>query len=175
MDDLPPRQIDLLKTSRFLPLFITQFLGAFVDNLYKNALVVLILYGMADTLEGDPKLLTTLAAAVFIFPFLIFSAIAGKLADTHPKDSMMRQRSGTGILTRGSQALGAGTCAGSIGGNWYSRGAPCGLRKSIAASVLSAGFADTGDWAYAVKHIAKAANPKSPFISRRIRFARYWR
>lgn len=90
MDDLPPRQIDLLKTSRFLPLFITQFLGAFVDNLYKNALVVLILYGMADTLEGDPKLLTTLAAAVFIFPFLIFSAIAGKLADTHPKDSMMR-------------------------------------------------------------------------------------
>lgn len=86
----PPNQLTLLTSARFLPLFVTQFFGAFMDNLYKNALVVLILYGMAGQLEGDPKLLTTLAAAVFIFPFLLFSAIAGKLADTTPKDRMMR-------------------------------------------------------------------------------------
>jgi hypothetical protein len=85
-----PNQLALLKTNRFLPLFITQFFGAFMDNLYKNALVVLILYGMSGKLDADPKLLTTLAAAVFIFPFLIFSAIAGKLADMTPKDRIMR-------------------------------------------------------------------------------------
>lgn len=87
---LPPSQLDLLSKRRFLPLFVTQFLGAFMDNLYKNALVVLILYGMSGQLQTDPKLLTTLAAAVFIFPFLIFSAIAGKLADRLPKDRIIR-------------------------------------------------------------------------------------
>ena len=82
-------QLELLKTRRFLPLFITQFFGAFMDNLYKNALVVLILYGMSGKIDSDPKLLTTLAGAIFIFPFLMFSAIAGKLADTTPKNKMM--------------------------------------------------------------------------------------
>ncbi len=83
-------QLSLLGLRRFLPLFITQFFGAFMDNLYKNALVVMILYGMSGELNTDPKLLTTLAGAIFIFPFLIFSAIAGKLADTTPKDRIMR-------------------------------------------------------------------------------------
>ncbi len=83
-------QFELLGTKRFLPLFITQFLGAFHDNLFKNALVALLLYGVTLQVEGDPKIWVTMAAAVFIFPYMIFSATAGQLADKYPKDRIIR-------------------------------------------------------------------------------------
>lgn len=71
-------QFSLLKKRNFLPLFITQFLGAFHDNLFKNALVVLIIYQLAQQLDFTEKtqqLLTTLAAGILILPFFLFSAM----------------------------------------------------------------------------------------------------
>ncbi len=67
----------LLGQRRFLPLFVTQFLGAFNDNLYKMAMVVLVTY----TILNDPKLeanFSALASGVFILPFFLFSAISGQ-------------------------------------------------------------------------------------------------
>jgi acyl-[acyl-carrier-protein]-phospholipid O-acyltransferase/long-chain-fatty-acid--[acyl-carrier-protein] ligase len=78
-------QFDLLKTRRFLPLFITQFLGAFNDNVYKNALVILITYVAAEKAGLNSQIMVTLAAGIFILPFFLFSATAGQLADKYEK------------------------------------------------------------------------------------------
>ncbi|MFZ4761338.1 MAG: acyl-[ACP]--phospholipid O-acyltransferase [Alphaproteobacteria bacterium] len=64
------------RSQRFLPLFITQLLGAFNDNFYKNALLMLITY----QLSGQSGIVA-IASAVFILPFFLFSAFAGQLAD----------------------------------------------------------------------------------------------
>lgn len=88
-----PNQFRLLREKKFYPLFITQFLGAFHDNLYKNALVVLIIYHLAAELGYSQKtqqLLTTLAAGALILPFFLFSAIGGQLADRFPKEKVMQ-------------------------------------------------------------------------------------
>lgn len=69
----------LLRTRRFLPLFVTQFLGACNDNLLKNALVMLITYRIAEA--GKAQLLVTFAGGLLILPFFLFSATAGQLAD----------------------------------------------------------------------------------------------
>jgi acyl-[acyl-carrier-protein]-phospholipid O-acyltransferase/long-chain-fatty-acid--[acyl-carrier-protein] ligase len=83
-------QFLLLKDRRFAPLFTTQFLGAFHDNLFKNALVVLLLFGAAARDPQHAEILTTLAAGVFILPFVLFSAFAGQLADRYAKDKIIR-------------------------------------------------------------------------------------
>lgn len=84
------RNVNLLKTRRFLPLFITQFLGAFNDNVFKNALVMLITYKLAEKLGGNAQLLVTLAGAVFILPYFLFSATAGQLADKYDRAFIAR-------------------------------------------------------------------------------------
>ncbi|MFN3826793.1 MAG: acyl-[ACP]--phospholipid O-acyltransferase [Micavibrio sp.] len=83
-------QFMLLKSRRFTPLFLTQFLGAFHDNLFKNAFVVLLLFGTASQANEDAKIMTTLAAGLFILPFVLFSAMGGQLADKFPKDKVIR-------------------------------------------------------------------------------------
>src|SRR5205823_5639035 len=83
-------QFDLLKTRRFLPLFVTQFLGAFNDNLFKNALVILITYQMSSTLHMSVEILITIAAGIFILPYFLFSATAGQLADKFEKSKLIR-------------------------------------------------------------------------------------
>ncbi len=83
-------QFDLLKTRRFLPLFITQFLGAFNDNVYKNALVILITYVVAEKAGLSPQIMVTAAAGIFILPFFLFSATAGQLADKYEKAFLIR-------------------------------------------------------------------------------------
>jgi 1-acyl-sn-glycerol-3-phosphate acyltransferase len=83
-------QFALLHTRRFLPFFITQFLGAFNDNLFKNALVVLLTFKAAGWTTLRPEVLTNLAAGVFILPFFLFSATAGQLADKHDKALLAR-------------------------------------------------------------------------------------
>jgi len=82
-------QLQLLKTKRFLPLFVTQFLGALNDNLFKNALVILILFQAASDSEG--QILVTAAAGIFIVPFFLFSATAGLMADKYEKAMMIRR------------------------------------------------------------------------------------
>ncbi len=83
-------QFGLLKASRFAPLFGTQFLGAFNDNLYKNALVVLLTFQAAQWTTLKPELLANLAAGIFILPFFLFSATAGQLADKYDKAWLAR-------------------------------------------------------------------------------------
>ncbi len=80
----------LLKKRRFLPLFLVQFLNAFNDNLFKNALVVLMTYRIAATAGVDAKTMVTLASGLFILPFFIFSATAGQLADKYEKARLIR-------------------------------------------------------------------------------------
>ena len=84
-------QFALLKTKRFLPLFMTQFLGAFNDNVFKNALIILITYFAADKLGVDSRILVTAAAGLFILPFFLFSALAGQLVDKFEKSGFIRR------------------------------------------------------------------------------------
>jgi 1-acyl-sn-glycerol-3-phosphate acyltransferase len=80
----------LLHTRRFGPFFATQFLGAFNDNLFKNALVVLLTFQAAQWTTLSPGLLANLAAGIFILPFFLFSASAGQLADKYDKALLAR-------------------------------------------------------------------------------------
>jgi len=82
--------LQLLYTRRFFPLFITQFLGAFNDNLFKNALLILITYHIAEKAQMDPALMVTAIAGIFIFPFFLFSATAGQIADKHEKSRLIK-------------------------------------------------------------------------------------
>jgi len=79
---------ELLARRRFLPLFITQFLGAMNDNVLKNALVILVIYRLADAAGLNGQILATVAAGIFILPFFLFSATAGQLADRLDKKLM---------------------------------------------------------------------------------------
>lgn len=81
--------LSLLKTKRFLPLFITQFLGSLNDNIFKNALVILITYQLALTHSSNPQILIAVAAGLFILPFFLFSATAGQLADKFEKAKLI--------------------------------------------------------------------------------------
>jgi len=87
---MPSSQWSLLKTKRFLPLFLTQFLGAFNDNAFKNALVILITYTVAENSAWSPQIMVTAAAGIFILPFFLFSAIAGQLADKCDKAKLIQ-------------------------------------------------------------------------------------
>ncbi len=80
----------LLKTRRFLPLFITQFLGAFNDNIFKNALVILITYTAVENATISPQIMITIAAGLFILPFFLFSAVAGQFSDKYDKANLIR-------------------------------------------------------------------------------------
>ncbi|QKI88126.1 MFS transporter [Thiomicrorhabdus xiamenensis] len=74
----------------FRAFFGIQFLGAFNDNLYKNALVILITFKLSQS-EEQTGLLVTLAAGLFILPFLLFSPLAGQLADAYDKRWLIRK------------------------------------------------------------------------------------
>jgi acyl-[acyl-carrier-protein]-phospholipid O-acyltransferase/long-chain-fatty-acid--[acyl-carrier-protein] ligase len=78
------------RTKRFLPLFLTQFMGALNDNLLKNALVMLVTYRIATATGDNAQILVTLAAGLFILPFFLFSATAGQLADKYDRAAMTR-------------------------------------------------------------------------------------
>ncbi|MGH8380540.1 MFS transporter [Pseudomonas sp.] len=81
-------QFSLLGKRRFLPFFITQSLGAFNDNLFKQSLILAILYKLA--IEGDRSIWINLCALLFILPFFLFSALAGQFGEKYPKDALIR-------------------------------------------------------------------------------------
>jgi len=99
-------QFGLLKARRFGPFFATQFLGAFNDNLFKNALVVLLTFQAASWTTIRPEVLTNLAAGIFILPFFLFSATAGQLADKYDKAKLARLVKLLKILIMGIALLG---------------------------------------------------------------------
>jgi len=69
----------------FLPLFITQFLGAFNDNLFRQAIIILITFGLAEEMSSSPAVMNNLAIGLFMLPYFLFSAFAGQLADKYEK------------------------------------------------------------------------------------------
>ncbi|MGA8137334.1 MAG: MFS transporter [Pseudomonas gingeri] len=83
-----PSQFSLLRTRRFLPFFVTQSLGAFNDNLFKQSLILAILYKL--TLTGDRGIWVNLCALLFILPFFLFSALAGQFGEKFAKDALIR-------------------------------------------------------------------------------------
>ena len=80
----------ILTSRRFLPLFITQFLGAFNDNLFKNAMVILLTYQIAADRSEHAALLVNLAYGLFILPLFLFSPLAGQVADKIDRDRLAR-------------------------------------------------------------------------------------
>jgi MFS family permease len=84
-------QFRLLGQRRFLPFYLTQFSGAFNDNLYKNALLLLITYQTTGVLGLSVNTVVNLAAFLFILPFFLFSGIAGQMADRYEKAAIIRK------------------------------------------------------------------------------------
>ena len=79
----------LLRTRRFLPIFITQFLGAFNDNLFRTSMVMLVIYGIYRDAEQEATF-SAIAGGLFIAPFFLLSALSGQLADAHDKARIVR-------------------------------------------------------------------------------------
>ena len=84
---------NLLLDRRYWPTYWTMFFGAFNDNLFKNALVILITYKSA-TMSGkfidlDAKSMVALCGGIFILPFFLFSATAGQISDKYSKSKLM--------------------------------------------------------------------------------------
>ncbi len=82
--------MQLLKERRFAPFFWTQFLGALNDNLFKDALAILVIFHSLSVAGLGPREVVVLSAGVFILPFVLFSAMAGQLADRFRKPMMVR-------------------------------------------------------------------------------------
>jgi 1-acyl-sn-glycerol-3-phosphate acyltransferase len=82
-------QFRLLAERRFGPFFGVQFLGAFNDNVFKQALVILLAYQTASFTTISSDLLQNLAQALFVLPFFLFSATAGQLADKFEKSALI--------------------------------------------------------------------------------------
>lgn len=79
----------LLRKRRFLPIFVTQFLGAFNDNLFKTAMVMLVTYQIYSDPTKEASF-NAIAGAIFIIPFFLFSALSGQLADSKDKARIVR-------------------------------------------------------------------------------------
>lgn len=95
---------DLMTSKRFAPFFFTQFLGAFNDNVFRQALILLIATGVVTGVSVNT--LNNVGLALFILPFFLFSAIAGQLADKYEKSMLLRRIKFAEILIM---------CAGAIG------------------------------------------------------------
>ncbi|WP_437883170.1 MFS transporter [Pseudomonas sp. LRF_L74] len=82
-------QFALLRTRRFLPFFVTQLLGAFNDNVFKQGLILVVLFGLAaDADKGN--LLVNICHLLFILPFFLFSALGGQFGEKFAKDGLIR-------------------------------------------------------------------------------------
>ena len=83
-------QFQLFKRRRFSAMFFTQFLGAFNDNIFKQALILILTYTGAKQLGIEVSILNNLAAMLFILPYFLFSALAGQIADKFEKSKLTR-------------------------------------------------------------------------------------
>ncbi|MDM5181187.1 MFS transporter [Massilia sp. DJPM01] len=83
-------QFSLLKQRRFAPFFWTQFLGAFNDNVFKTALLVILTYDAVSWTSLDPAILNSLIPGLFILPYVLFSATAGQIAEKVEKGRLAR-------------------------------------------------------------------------------------
>ncbi|MCB1748796.1 MAG: glycerol acyltransferase, partial [Gammaproteobacteria bacterium] len=100
------RQSGLIHSRRFAPLFLTQFLGAFNDNVFRFALVIFVTFTVAERTGLDTRVLVVLTGAIFILPFFLFSAFAGQVADKYEKAALIRHVKTAEIVVMGLGALG---------------------------------------------------------------------
>ena len=91
--------VTLLGKRRFLPLFATQFLGAFNDNLFKTALVLLVTFHVYSD-PAKEAAFNAVAGGLFILPFLIFSALAGQLAEPDQLETLAVAQEGVAFLSQ---------------------------------------------------------------------------
>ena len=81
----------LLGERRFGPFFLTQFLGAFNDNLFKNALIIVIAFQITSASGASTDTLVNLAAGLFVLPMFLFSALGGQVAEKYEKSGLIRR------------------------------------------------------------------------------------
>lgn len=88
---IEPLKYKLFYRRRFLPIFLATFLGAFNDNLIRSGLVVLIAYSVRKgiTLPAQPEILVTICGALLMCPMIMFSSVAGSLADKFEKSRLV--------------------------------------------------------------------------------------
>ncbi len=99
-------QFALLKTRRFLPFFLTQASGALNDNVFKNALAVLIAFQGSQLGSLNTDQVINLSAGLFILPFFLFSAMVGQFADKLEKSRQIRHIKMLEIVIMLTAALG---------------------------------------------------------------------
>ncbi len=97
-------QFELLRQRRFLPFFLVQSLGAFNDNVYRQAIIGLLFWLGVD--EQQKTLYTNLAPALFILPFFLFSATAGQIAEKLEKSRLIRITTTMEIVIMSVAAIG---------------------------------------------------------------------
>ena len=90
-NDKNKSQFKLFFQRRFLPFFVTQFFGAFNDNLFKNSLLVIVVSSAMAGSDSTTNFTTNLAAGLFILPYFLFSTTAGLLADKYDKALLIRR------------------------------------------------------------------------------------
>lgn len=95
----------LFTSRRFFPYFLTQFFGAFNDNIFKNVLLLLVAFTSASALPISNNLFINLAAGLFILPFFLFSATAGVIADKYEKSALIRKIKLAEIIIMGAAAI----------------------------------------------------------------------
>ncbi|MDP2848442.1 MAG: acyl-[ACP]--phospholipid O-acyltransferase [Humidesulfovibrio sp.] len=112
-----PGLTSVLTKRRFWPLFIAQFTGAANDNIFKNAMAILIIYRLGEQSSLAPTVLVNLAAGLFILPFFLFSATGGIMADRYEKSRLVRLLAILELITvaLGGWALLAHSIAGMMG------------------------------------------------------------
>ncbi|MBP7982066.1 MAG: MFS transporter [Arenimonas sp.] len=98
-------QYELLKQRRFLPFFLTQSLGAFNDNVFRNAMLALMVYQMGLS-TAQATLYSNLAPALFILPYFLFSATAGQIAERYEKALLIRFTTALEIVIMSVAAFG---------------------------------------------------------------------
>lgn len=79
----------LLTQRNFLPLFITQVLGVFNDNVFKSALTMLVTYKLAAGSGANAAILVSLGGGIFMLPYVLFSGVAGQVADKFEKSRLI--------------------------------------------------------------------------------------
>ncbi len=96
----------LIRQRRFFPLFVTQLLGAFNDNLFKNAMVLFVVYSLYND-EAQEAAFSGIATALFVLPFVTLSALSGQLADMRDKARIIRivKAAEIGIMLVGAAGL----------------------------------------------------------------------
>jgi 1-acyl-sn-glycerol-3-phosphate acyltransferase len=102
-------QFRLLRQRRFLPFFGAQAFGAFNDNVYKNVLVIVATYHASSYTQLAPELLNNIAAGLFILPYVLFSGIAGQLADRFDKALVLKIVKAAEIVIMAIATLGFAT------------------------------------------------------------------